>query len=91
MNLAVERLRLRIEDAGGQEHRLRAISARTATILQELVQHRLVEAGIQVDARRLPELSAGAVKADLARETDDTVARRLAEASYLALTRALGI
>lgn len=91
INLAIERLRIRIEDAGGQEHRLRAISTRTAAILQELIQQRMVEAGIEVERRRIPQLSADSVRADLVREGDDVVARRLAEAAYLALATALGI
>jgi hypothetical protein len=91
MNLTIDRLRIRFEDVGGQEHRLKAISARSAAILQAMVQQRLVEAGIDVTGRHVADLAAGPVKADLARERDEVVARRLAEAAYLALTTALGI
>lgn len=91
LNLTIDRIRIRIEDAGGQEHRLRAISARTATLLQELVQQRLVEAGVEVAGRSVGYLAAAPVRGDLMRETDEDVARRLAEAVYVALSTKLGI
>jgi predicted dinucleotide-binding enzyme len=78
--LTIDRLNMTFAEASGHEHRVRAISARAAALLQELVGQRLLAAGIDLGSRRIDHLAAGPVELDLGLASDEEAARRVAVA-----------
>jgi hypothetical protein len=85
LDLRIELLRLTIHNAGGYEHRLGPITARAAAILAERLDTRRAS-GPSVPPAGAAAIGAAPVRVDLARMSDDAVAREIAGAWLAALT-----
>ncbi len=79
--LTVDRLQLTFSGALGHEHRVKAISARAAAILFELMEERDLALGMS-GALRLDRLATSSVAVELGRMPDEDIARLVAEAAY---------
>jgi hypothetical protein len=82
--LRVDRVRLTVHGAEGQEHRLAPLGERTAAALQELLAER------PLGSAQVAYLAPEPVELDLALVGDAEAARRLAEAVYSSLSIRLG-
>lgn len=82
--LHVDRIRLTVHGAEGQEHRLAPLGERTAAALQGLLAER------PLGSAEVAHLAPQPVELDLALTSDEEAARRLAEGIYSALALRLG-
>jgi hypothetical protein len=86
IELHIDELAVRFDDCGTQHrHRVRPITRRALTLFQELAEGQLLRLG--ADPARLElALPASQVDADLSRDSDEVIARRIAEAWLTALS-----
>jgi len=88
-DLNVSRLALTVENCAGHEHRLRPISARAAEILSERISGLYPSAGVASQNGHFDALIAPGLSLDLARTSDEQVAKQIAGAWLEALVRHL--
>lgn len=80
LNFKIDRLILSIEDAGGQEHRIRPIAVRAAALFAESLDEYCAETPGLSGSGNLANLSAAAVDVDLSTTTDEHAAQSIARA-----------
>lgn len=90
-DLTIEHLQLNIENATGQEHRIRPITTRAVTILSDRLGERWAVKEQMLNIQNLESLSVPPVKLTLQQMSDEQAANAIAQAILEALILKLGI
>lgn len=91
LDLTIERLHLQIENATGQEHRIRSITNRAVSILAERVGERWAIGERIPDTQTIESLSVPPMSFNLGRMSDEQAAVYIADAMLEVLSLKLGI
>ena len=91
LDLSIDRLQLNIENAAGQEHRIRPITTQAVTILANRLGERWAAEEQTPDMKNLESLSVPPVSLDLYHMSDKQAAGAIAQAIFEVLILKLGI
>jgi len=91
LNLQINRLNLTIENAAGQEHRVRPITARAMTLLAERLDLRLIDEGGRIGTQNIERLNVPSVDVNLNQMSDEQAAGAIASAIVEALALKLKV